>query len=114
MGFWDNMAHSFRNTRAALAALMLLVVLVFSLYQARCTPAVVLDEVREVAVLELQRMGEDAQLYHLRLAPGDGEEVWMRWHGSGSPPAVGAKVRVRVTGRADGSYEYRLLQGRTL
>ena len=114
MGFWDNMAHSYRNTRAVLAALMLLVILVLALYLTRCTPAVLFDEVREVPVLEVRRAGEDAKLYHLRIAPGEGEEVWMRWYGGGAAPSVGSQVRVRVTGRADGTYEYRLLQGRNI
>jgi hypothetical protein len=106
------MAYSIRNARAIVAVLFLSVILVLALYQSRCTPAVVSDAVVDLPVLEVRRMGEDASLYHLRLAPPGADEIWIRWYGQGTPPGVGSMVSVRVTVLEGGEREYFLLQRR--
>lgn len=108
MEFWNNMAHAIRNARMVFAILILSGVLVLGLHQTRCTPAVVSSDLLNVVVLEVRRVGEE--LYHLRVEPVEGDSVWMRWYTQEAPPAVGDAIRLRMTVRANGERDYRVIR----
>ncbi|TVP85961.1 MAG: hypothetical protein EA347_09540 [Thioalkalivibrio sp.] len=108
-GFWNNMAHAFRNTRAVIAALGMLVVLGVLLYAHWAGPEVVSLEVIQVPVIAVEREGDDAQWVRVSVeTPEDGviRLLWMDAHGA---IHAGGEASLRVTAFADGTRDYRLL-----
>lgn|GEM_PF-1895603 len=107
--FWNNMAHAFRNTRAVIAALGMLAVLVALLYIQVSGPEVVSREVIEVPVIAVEPAGDDAQWLRVAVeTPEDGvlRFLWMDTRGA---VRAGGTVRLAVTAHSDGTRDYRLL-----
>ena len=110
MGFWNSMAHAIRNTRAALAAVGMLVVLGVLLYGRWSTPEVSGTDVISVPVVAVERESGDAQWLRVFVeTPQDGviRLLWMTGH---SAIQAGAEVQLLVTNHADGTRDYRLIE----
>jgi hypothetical protein len=108
-GFWNTMAHAIRNTRAAIAALALLVVLGVLLYGRWFGPEVVSREVIPVPVIAVERDSDDAKWVRVHVeTPSDGG-LRLLWMETGNPIRPGTQAQLLVTRYADGRRDYRLL-----
>ena len=108
-GFWNNMAHAIRNTRAAIAALALLAVLGVLLYGHWFTPEVASRDVIAVPVLEVERDGEDAQWVRVVVETPDDGVIRLLWMETRDTIRPGTQAQLLVTRYADGTRDYRLL-----
>ena len=109
-GFWNNMAHAIRNTRAVIAALALLVVLGLLLFGDWLAPEVVGRDVIAVPVIEVERESEDAQWIRVVVETPEDGVIRLLWQESRDTIRPGTEVRLRVTHYADGTRDYRLLR----
>ena len=110
MGFWNNMAYAIRNTRAALAALGMLVVLGVLLYGRWSAPEVSGTNVISVPVIEVERERGDAQWLRVIVETPDDGVIRLLWMAGRSGIQVGSEVPLLVTDYADGTRDYQLLQ----
>ena len=110
MGFWNSMAHAIRSTRAALAAIGMLVVLGVLLYGRWSTPEVSGTDVISVPVVAVERESGDAQWLRVFVeTPNDGV-IRLLWMTGRSGIQAGSEVQLLVTDYADGTRDYRLFQ----
>ena len=110
MGFWNSMAHAIGNTRAAFAALGMLVVLGVLLYGRWSAPEVSSTDVISVPVVEVERESGDAQWLRVFVeTPQDGV-IRLLWMTGRSAIQAGSEVRLLVTHHADGTRDYRLIE----
>jgi hypothetical protein len=110
MGFWNSMAHAIRNTRAALAALGMLVVLGVLLYGRWSQPEVSSTELISVPVVQVERESDDAQWLRVLVeTPQDGV-IRLLWMTGRSAIQAGSEVQILITNHADGSRDYRLIE----
>jgi hypothetical protein len=110
MGFWNSMAHAIRNTRAALAALGMLVVLGVLLYGRWSTPEVSGSDVISVPVVEVERESGDTQWLRVSVETPDDGVIRLLWMTGRSGIQAGSEVQLLVTDYADGTRDYRLVQ----
>ena len=110
MGFWNRMAHAIRNTRAAIAAIGMLVVLGALLYVRWSTPEVLGQDVVRVPVVAVERESEDARWLRVSVETPDEGVIRLLWMASGQPFTPGSQADLMIIDYADGSRDYRLIQ----
>lgn len=108
-GFWNNMAHAIRNTRAAIAALALLVVLGVLLYGHWFAPDAISREVIAVPVIQVERDSDDAKWVRVVVETPDDGVIRLLWMETRNPIRPGTPVQLLVIRNADGTRNYRLL-----
>jgi hypothetical protein len=109
-GFWNRMAHAIRNTRAAIAAIGMLVVLGVLLYVRWSTPDVVSRDVVWVPVVAVERDSEDARWLKVSVDTPDDGVIRLLWMATGQPFPPGSPAELVIIDYADGSRDYRLMQ----
>lgn len=112
MRFWNHIAHVFRNTRAALAALGLLAILGYFLIQPHLQPTITQQTTLTVPVLAIERDPPDNPWMILQIATEEEGLLRVRWLDVGFPLSVGTPVQLRITDYADGQREYRVYLAR--
>jgi hypothetical protein len=110
MGFWNSMAYAIRNTRAALAALGMLVVLGVLLFGRWSTPEVSGTNVISVPVIEVERESGDAQWLRVFVETPDDGVIRLLWMIGRNEIEAGSEVQLLVTDYADGTRDYRVIQ----
>ncbi len=110
MGFWNRMAHAIRNTRAAIAAIGMLVILGALLYVRWSTPEVLSHDVVRVPVVAVERESEDARWLRVSVETPDEGVIRLLWMATGQPFTPGSQADLMIIEYADGSRDYRLLQ----
>ena len=108
-GFWNNMAHAIRNTRAVIAALALLVLLGLLLYGDWFTPEVVSRDVITLPVIKVERESDDAQWVRVVVETPDDGVIRLLWMETRDTIRPGTAAQLLVTRYADGTRDYRLL-----
>lgn len=110
MGFWNRMAHAIRNTRAAIAAIGMLVILGALLYVRWSTPEVLSHDVVRVPVVAVERESEDARWLRVSVETPDEGVIRLLWMATGQPFTPGSQADLMIIEYADGSRDYRLIQ----
>lgn len=109
MGFWNQMAYAIRNTRAAIAAVGMVVVLMVLLYGRWTTPEVVDRRVLVVPVLAVERESEGAHWIRVVVETPEDGVLRLLWREAQPQVQAGAEVPLAVIEYADGRRDYRLL-----
>jgi hypothetical protein len=109
-GFWNRMAHAIRNTRAAIAAIGMLVVLGVLLYGRWSAPDVVSRDVVWVPVVAVEQDGEDARWQKVSVDTPDDGVIRLLWMATARPFLTGSQAELMIIDYADGSRDYRLMQ----
>ncbi len=109
-GFWNRMAHAIRNTRAAIAAIGMLVVLGALLYVRWSTPEVLSRDVVRVPVVAVERENEDARWFRVSVETPDEGVIRLLWMATGQPFTPGSQADLMIVDYADGTRDYRLIQ----
>ncbi|HSM27508.1 MAG TPA: hypothetical protein VK855_05325 [Thioalkalivibrio sp.] len=109
-GFWNRMAHAIRNTRAAIAAIGMLVVLGVLLYDRWSAPDVLRRDVVWVPVVAVERDSEAARWLKVSVETPDDGVIRVLWMATAQPFRPGSQAELMIIDYADGSRDYRLMQ----
>jgi hypothetical protein len=109
-GFWNSMAYAIRDTRAAIAALALLVLLLGVLLYGRwLAPEVVEQEVLLVPVIAVERDSDDARWGRVVVETPEDGAIRLLWMDTRGTLRAGTQAQLLVVRYADGTRDYRLL-----